>query len=123
MNTAEIAYAGAYPWIGYPAALATLGGAVPCLPNTVTACLIDNTLATNFGGNGKSGFNFNATGSASAGSASNDQFYSTGAPQNTLTGTRSYCAVEDAVLRLQPAGTITLVASRAACAALNPMTN
>jgi type IV pilus assembly protein PilA len=121
INTAEIAYSGAYPTIGYPAALATLGGASPCTPGTVAACMIDNYLATNGGGNGKSGYNFNATGTASAGSTTNNEFYSTGTPISSQNGTRAYCSVEDAVLRTQPAGTITLVASYAACSALSAM--
>ena len=85
--------------------------------------MIDNYLATNGGGNGKSGYNFNATGSPSAGSTVNDQFYSTGTPLSALTGTRAYCSVEDAVLRLQPAGIITLVAGYNACVTLTPMGN
>lgn len=120
INTAEIAYFGAYPTLGYPAALATLGGAEPCTPGIATACMIDNYLATSGGGNGKSGYNFNATGSPSAGSPINDQFYSTGTPLNAWSGTRSYCSIQDAVLRLQPAGTITLVPDYPTCQGLNP---
>ncbi len=123
INTAEIAYSGAYTNLGYPVALTTLGGASPCTPGIATACLIDDSLATNGGGLGKSGYNFNATGSPSAGSTVNDQFYSTGTPLGTQSGTRAYCSVQDAVLRLQPAGNITLVASYNACVALNPMGN
>jgi prepilin-type N-terminal cleavage/methylation domain-containing protein len=123
INTAEIAYSGAYPTVGFPAALTTLGGASPCTPSTATACVIDNYLATNGGGGGKSGYNFNATGSASAGSIVNDQFYSTGTPLGSLTGTRAYCSIQDAVLRLQPASNITLVPSYNACVLLLPMGN
>ena len=121
INTAEIGYYSAYPTTGFPATLAPLGGASPCTPSPATACLIDNYLATNGGGAGKSGYNFNATGSAGAGSPNNDQFYSTGTPLSAQFGTRAYCSVEDAVLRLQPAGTITLVPSYNACLALAPM--
>jgi prepilin-type N-terminal cleavage/methylation domain-containing protein len=123
INTAEIAYFGAYPTLGYPVALATLGGASPCTPGIASACMIDNYLATNGGGNGKSGYNFNATGSPSAGSLVNDQFYSTGTPLSALTGSRAYCSIQDAVLRLQPASNITLVAGYNACVVLNPMGN
>jgi type IV pilus assembly protein PilA len=123
INTAEIAYFSAYPTLGYPANLASLGGAAPCTPGMATACMIDNYLATNGGGGGKSGYSFNATGSASAGSSINDQFLSTGTPLSNLTGTRAYCSIQDAVLRLQPAGTITLVAGYNACVALAPMSN
>ena len=122
INTAEIAYVGAYTTLGYPAALTTLGGASPCTPSIATACLIDDSLATNGGGLGKSGYNFNATGSASAG-AVNDQFYSTGTPFNSRSGTRAYCSIQDAVLRLQPPGTITVVGGYNACLALLPMGN
>jgi prepilin-type N-terminal cleavage/methylation domain-containing protein len=123
INTAEIGYAAAYPTLGYPAALSTLGGAAPCSPGIVTGCLIDNSLATNGGGAGKSGYNFNAVGSPSAGSLVNDQFFSTGAPFNNLSGTRSYCSIQDAVLRLQTAGNIALVANYNACLLLLPMGN
>jgi len=121
INTAEIAYFSAYPTIGFAATLGALGGAAPCTPSPATGCLIDNNLATNGAGAGKSGYNFNVTGSASAGSLINNQFYSTGAPISSQFGTRSYCSVEDAVLRLQPAGTITLVPSYAACQVLTAM--
>ena len=121
--TAEIGYIAAYPSSGFPPVLAALGGAAPCTPGTLTACLIDDFLATNGGGNGKSGYTFNATASASAGSPMNDQFYSTGTPLGSSQGSRAYCAVEDVVLRLQPAGTITLVPSYNACTVLAPMSN
>jgi type IV pilus assembly protein PilA len=123
INAAEIAYFATYPTIGYPAALATLGGAGPCSPSITTACAIDNYLATNGAGSGKSGYNFNATGSASAGSAVNDQFYSTAAPLSTQFGSRSLCAIQDGVIRTQPAGTITLVAGYTTCYGLSPMSN
>jgi type IV pilus assembly protein PilA len=121
MNTGEIAYFGAYPTVGFPLALTTLGGASPCTPSIATGCLIDNFLATNGAGAGKSGYNFNATGAPSAGSVINNQFYSTGAPLTSQYGTRSYCSIEDAVLRLQPAGTLTLVASYNVCSTLSAM--
>ena len=123
INTAEITYSAAYTTIGFPAALTTLGGASPCTPSIATACVLDNYLATNGGGNGKSGYSFTAAGSASAGSIVNDQFYATGTPLSAITGTRAYCSFQDAVLRLQPAGNITLVPSYVACTALNPMGN
>jgi prepilin-type N-terminal cleavage/methylation domain-containing protein len=121
INNAEIAYYSTYPTIGFPAAMTTLGGALPCSPGILTACIIDDFLANNGFGNGKSGYSFNATGSASAGSLINDQFYSTGAPLSNLTGTRSYCSIQDAVVRLQPPGTITLVGGYGACQGLTPM--
>jgi len=122
INTAEIAYRDTYPTIGFAPDLPTLGGAAPCTPGIATGCLIDNLLATaTAGGSGKSGYFFNAAGSASPASLINDQFYSTGTPISSQFGTRAYCSAEDAVVRVQPPGIITLVASRVACLALNPM--
>jgi type IV pilus assembly protein PilA len=121
INTAEIAYFGAYPTIGFPLIIASLAGAAPCTPGTANACLIDNFLATSGGGSGKSGYLFNATGSSSAGSLINDQFYATGTPVSTQHGTRADCSIQDAVLRVQPVGNTTLVASYNACAVLTPL--
>ena len=124
IDTAEIAYFGAYQTIGFPAALATLGGAVPCVPSIATACLIDNTLATAVAGStGKSGYYFNAVGASSGATPANDQFLATAAPLSANLGTRSYCSVQDAVIRLQPAGIIVLVPGYPACMLLSPMGN
>ena len=114
---------GAYPTVGFTSSLATLGGVTPCSPSSTTSCLIDNYLATNGNGNGKSGYNFNVTGSSSGITAANDQFYSTGGSLGGVDRTRSYCSIQDAVLRLQPASNITLVPSYATCTTLNPMGN
>jgi prepilin-type N-terminal cleavage/methylation domain-containing protein len=123
INAAEVGYFGSYEDVGFPATLAPLGGADPCSPTEATACLIDNNLATNGGGNGKSGFTFAATGSPSTGSVNNNQFYATGTPINNLSGTRAYCSTEDMVVRLQPPGNTTLVGTYAACLSLVAMNN
>jgi type IV pilus assembly protein PilA len=124
INVAEIAYFGTYESnVGFPLTLGPLGGSDPCSPSSTTACLIDDSLATNGGGNGKSGYSFAAAGSASAGSATNNQFYATGTPLSNVTGTRAYCSTEDMVVRLQPAGNITLIPSYTACLALTAMNN
>ena len=120
INAAEIGYFGAYETSGFPAAIASLGGTIPCIPSMATACFLDNTVAS---GAVKSGYTFAATGSASPGSSVNDQFYSTGTPVNNLTGSRAYCSTQDLVVRLQPAGNTTLVPSFATCSALNAMQN
>jgi type IV pilus assembly protein PilA len=123
INAAEVGYFGTYENIGFPATLLPLGGAEPCAPSVATACFVDNYLATNGGGNGKSGYSFAATGSATAASPNNNQFYATATPNSNLTGTRSYCSVDDLVVRLEPAGNVSLVGSYAACTALTPMNN
>ncbi|MGD0988128.1 MAG: prepilin-type N-terminal cleavage/methylation domain-containing protein [Candidatus Sulfotelmatobacter sp.] len=121
--TAEVGYYSAYPTIGYTA-LANLGGAAPCTPGTATGCLLDNLLATAItGGAGKSGYFFASTPSAGANSTVNNQFYTTALPISAQTGTKSYCAFDDGVIRQQPAGTTSLVGGYAACQALLPIAN
>ena len=120
INVAEVGYFGAYETIGFPATLSPLGGAQPCTPNAVTACLIDQSLA---GGLPKNGYSFSATGSAGPGNTINNQFYATATPITNLNGTRAYCSADDLVIRLQPAGNTTLVPSYAACLGLAPENN
>ena len=120
--TAEVGYTSAYPTIGFTA-LGPLGGPAPCVPGPLNACLIDNLLATANANAGKSGFFFNATPAASAGVTTNNLFYTVGYPISAQTGTKSYCAFEDGVLRQQTAGTIAMVATEAACQALLPIAN
>ena len=118
----EVGYIGAYPTVGY-ALLSNLGGsATPCIPATVSGCLIDNTLALNGNpaGNGKSGYSFAATPTAPTSTAPST-FYTTATPISNTSGTKAYCAADDGVIRTQPAGTITLVGGYAACLGLNPM--
>jgi type IV pilus assembly protein PilA len=120
INVAELGYFGTYETVGYPATIASLGGTSPCTPSSTTSCFLDETLTT---GAVRNGYTFAATGSPSAGSLVNDQFYSTGTPVNHLTGTRAYCSAQDLVIRLQPAGNTTLVPSYATCITLNAMQN
>jgi type IV pilus assembly protein PilA len=120
--TGEIGYFAAYPTIGY-ATLAALGGASPCTPAVATGCLIDNNLATDGAGGGKSGYKFAAAVLTGAGSPVPNEFYTTGAPISAQTGTKSFCAFDDGVVRTQPAGTITAIGSYAGCQGLLPMAN
>ena len=120
--TAEVGFFAAYPTVGYTA-LATLGGASPCTPAPATGCLIDNNLATNGAGNGKSGYNFAAAAVTGAGSPLPNEFYTTATPISAQTGTKAYCAYDDGVLRQQAPGVITLVASYNACQLLLPIAN
>jgi prepilin-type N-terminal cleavage/methylation domain-containing protein len=122
ITNAEIAYASSYPTLGYPPLMSSLGGPLPCLPSTTTACLMDDSLASNGGGNGKSGYSFAAAGSASTG-AVNDQFFATGTPASATSGTKAYCAVQDGVLRVQAAGVIAKVGASSSCQGLSPIGN
>ena len=117
----EVGYYGAYPTQGY-ATLAQLGGSsTPCVPGTAAGCLIDNNLATNGGGNGKSGYTFAVTPGGTALTGWN--FYTTAAPLSNVTGTKAFCAADDGVVRTAAAGTIVAPAGYAACLALAPMNN
>jgi type IV pilus assembly protein PilA len=120
--TGEIGYFAAYPTLGY-GSLAVLGGASPCTPLPASGCLIDNNLATNGAGGGKSGYKFVATSLAGAASPIPNEFWTTGTPISAQTGTKAYCAFDDGVVRTQPAGTIALVGGYGACQALLPMAN
>ena len=97
INTAMVSYITAYPTTGYAATLAALGGVSPCTASAASACLIDNNLAAP-PATGKSGYLYAATGTAST--------YEAGAwPVTTnSTGTKTFCSVEDAVVRVNTAG-------------------
>ena len=126
--TGEIAYFAAFPTLGYPATLITLGSpAGACTPSSVTACLIDSNLANNGtpAGSGKSGYTFAAVGAPIAPSVVNNSFLTTGTALSLTTGTTAFCAVDDGVVRSVAAAAPAnvAVANYAACQALNPLTN
>jgi len=101
INTAEVSYITSYPTVGYAASLATLGGvSTTCASGGATqtaACLIDNNLATP-PASGKSGYHFNAAGTASTYEAS------AWPVSSGSTGTKTFCSVEDAVVRVDTTG-------------------
>ncbi len=106
ITTGEITYQSAYPTIGYAAALANLGGASPCTPSSTTACLIDSVLSLNGNppGSGKSGYSFTTGAGAVAGTVIIG-YAVKGVPLAiNQTGIRGFCAVEDAIIRVDPAG-------------------
>ena len=108
ITTAEVTYQTAYPTVGYSADLKSLGGALgaACAPNSTSACLIDSVLANNGNpaGSGKSGYSFAAAGGTQAGGVYVG--YAALATPLTInqTGIRAFCAEEDAVIRVDPAG-------------------
>ena len=106
ITTAEVTYQSAYPTVGYAAALANLGGASPCTIAPATACLIDSVLSLNGNpaGSGKSGYFFSTgTGTVVGGVNSGYTVLATPLAINQ-TGIRAFCAEEDAVVRVDPAG-------------------
>jgi type IV pilus assembly protein PilA len=98
LNTAQVSYITAYPTVGYGANLAALAGASPCTATSASACLIDNNLALATAAPGKSGYVYGMTGTAST-------YVGSAAPVTVnSTGTKSFCAVEDAVVRFDSTG-------------------
>jgi len=95
--TGMVAYAGAYPGVGYAPSLTDLGpsGGNPCSPSSAGACLIDDSLASGI----KSGYNFTAAGvNPEAGWYS--QFLITATPVNLNTsGVKGFCAIDELAVR------------------------
>jgi type IV pilus assembly protein PilA len=108
VTTGEITYQTAYPTTGYAPALVNLGGALgaACVPSSATGCLIDSVLANNGNpaGSGKSGYSF-VTGTGTVAGGVNVGYTIKAAPMTiNQTGIRAFCAEEDAVIRVDPAG-------------------
>jgi len=123
--TGEVGYFAAYPTIGYAANLAALGGAAPCTPAVATGCLIDNNLATNGtpANSGKSGYTFQATPVIPGGSVIPIEFWTQAAPLSAQTGTKSFCATDDGVVRTNVPGNLGAAGSYVGCQAFLPMAN
>jgi type IV pilus assembly protein PilA len=107
-NTGEITYQSTYPTVGFAPALVNLGGGlgVACTPSSTTACVIDSVLANNGNpsGSGKSGFLF-TSGTGTVGSGVIVGYTLLAVPMIlNETGVRAFCAEQDAVVRVDPAG-------------------
>ena len=112
INSAEIQYVTAYPAAGY-ADLATLGGATPCTASAAQACLIDNNLATATVAPGKSGYTYLTN-------VAVGNYVASGKPvQVAVSGTKTICSTNDAVLRVDPTG--STISTVAGCLALPGM--
>ena len=123
ITVGEVGYYGAYPTIGY-ASLAELGtgGVSPCVPSTSFGCFIDNNLANNGtpAGAGKSGYTFAVTPTQYVAAPT---FFTTAIPLTNESGTKSYCATDDGVLRAAAPGVLTAAGSYSACQGFNPVQN
>jgi len=108
ITTGEVTYQTAYPQTGYAANLLALGGPLgaACVPAIANACLIDAVLANNGNpaGSGKSGYAF-TTGAGTVTAGVNTGYTVLAVPLTiNQTGIRGFCAEEDAVVRVDPAG-------------------
>jgi len=98
INTAAVTYSLTYPNLGYPATLATLGGANPCTASSTQACLVDDLIAQGM----KSGYSFVWTGDGAIPSVT---YTITGTPQVVgSSGQRMFCTDQTGVIRSDPSG-------------------
>jgi len=123
VTTGQVTYQNAYPTTGYSGTLLALGGGlgVPCVPSVATGCMIDSVLANN--GNpansGKSGYFF-TSGVGTAVGGLNIGYTVLGKPiSKNQTGVKAFCAEEDALLRVDPAGLCS--ATEAGIQGFNPL--
>jgi type IV pilus assembly protein PilA len=98
INTAEISYNSSYPTVGFSSSLANMSGTSCSPPSSTGACLIDTTLSSGT----KSGYTF-AMGSSGT-PVSAYAVWANPVTENS-TGVRSFCSVQDAVIRVASTGT------------------
>src|SRR5436190_7368148 len=101
IKSAEVTYYTAYPTVGYSDDIASLGGPVPCVPASTSACLIDSYLSSSIPGSpGKSGYVYLVTGIMTGGATINTAFVAAAAPMTVnSTGNHDYCTTNDGILR------------------------
>jgi type IV pilus assembly protein PilA len=98
IHTAALTYSMTYPAAGFPAQLAHLGGANPCVAVSTQACLVDDSLAQ---GN-KDGYKFLLIGDGVTPSFS---FTLTATPQVVgSSGQNMYCTDQTGVIRYDSSG-------------------
>jgi len=104
INSAMISYNSSYPTVGFAANLSTLGGtcAGSTVPTSTSGCLIDSTLASGT----KSGYTFAAM--ASGGTPAGSYYAYANPLSSNSTGVRSFCSVEDAVVRVTGTAAVTI---------------
>ena len=109
ITSAETSYLTAYPTVGF-GSITQLGGAAPCTASSSSGCFIDNNLATATAAPGKSGYIYGLINTSST-------YYIQAYPNVANTsGTRSFCATEDGVIRVDSTG--VPIGSEATCAML-----
>src|SRR5271154_7418182 len=107
INTSAVTYSTTYPNDGFPATLASLGGANPCTATSTGACLLDQVLAAGT----KSGYTFAWT---SDGNTPSVGYSISGTPVNVgTTGQRMFFSDQSGVIRYDPSGAGATAASPA----------
>jgi type IV pilus assembly protein PilA len=93
INTAETSYNTTYPSVGFTGTIANLGGTSCTSPTSVSACLIDDSLATSSASNLKSGYYFALATSADVG------YTLQGTPGGTSFGVKNFYSDGTGVIR------------------------
>jgi type IV pilus assembly protein PilA len=98
INTSVITYSSTYQNVGFPASLAALGGAPPCVAASTSACLLDEVLSSGT----KAGYSYVYVGDGNTPSVG----YSITATPITLgmSGQRQFCSDQTSVIRFEPSG-------------------
>jgi hypothetical protein len=128
VNTAEVTYSTVYPAKGYAPSLAALGTPADgkCSGANITpahACLVDSVLGGASCTPGawceKSGYRFSVKSSCMQSNCKN--YVATATPVSTNTGSKSFCAVEDAVIRQHIGEPLQSPLTAAECRAWKPL--
>jgi type IV pilus assembly protein PilA len=107
INTSAVTYSTTYPNAGFPATLASLGGATPCTATSTNSCLLDQVLA----GGTKSGYIFALT---TDGNTPSVGYSITGTPVSVgTTGQRMFFSDQSGVIRYSATGAGATAASPA----------
>lgn len=125
VNTAEVTYVNIYPDRGYAASLAVLGpGATDCAaPDARHACLVDGTLGKPSCTNGqwceRSGYRLSVK--AVCTPAGCGSYVVTATPSDPNQGKKSYCSLNDAVVRVHEGVPVAAPLSAAECRTWKPL--
>ena len=123
LGSSAVTYSISYPQAGYPASLANLGGATPCTPDPLTACLTDTALACASQPCLRDNYLYSLTGIGPGAPAANTDFIIFSTASSTGAGTKDFCMVQDSVLRYQITATPPTAAftTTAPCLVLPPV--
>ena len=123
INTAQVTYSVTYPNKGYAADLATLGPGTSDTcndPKSVTdkhACLLDAVLGNASCATGKwctkGGYNYSVSATCRFGTCPG--YVAVATPVNANAGTKSFCSVEDALVRVKVGAPLGSPISAAEC--------
>jgi type IV pilus assembly protein PilA len=127
VNTAEITYATAYPNKGYARSLAAMGPPAngDCSGNITAAhsCLLDEVVGNANCTSGtwciKGGYRYSVSGICPQTGCKN--YVATATPVSRSTGTKSFCSVDDAVIRVHTGAPLETPLTTAECKAWKPI--